>query len=185
MKNLSEVKESIIAAAEKHFSVLGFEKTTLDDISAENGKSKTSVYYHFKNKHDIFKAVIEKEFRELKDTLDPIVSVYRSSGSEMMRSYLRKRLESMASMGAYGWFAASRFANTDNLVSRAVNSARKSFDEWELSFFSGSALEGVPGQIFAETLSNILRALEHQYFTSRDKAAVRKTYEGLIEMVIR
>lgn len=195
MKNLSEVRESIIEAAEKHFSTLGFEKTTLDDITGENGKSKTSIYYHFKNKHEIFKSVIEKEFSKVRADLQKVIdSTSGQNHTECMRAYLHTRLESLQEQGAYRRFASSRFAYGDNLVSRAVAEAREPFDKWEKEYMEmtirkGLAEGSIPGtispEVFASTLINILKALEVQFFSSNGKEDVVSTYKGMIDLIVR
>ncbi|MDO5443545.1 MAG: TetR/AcrR family transcriptional regulator [Bacteroidia bacterium] len=194
MKNLEEVRNSIIEAAEKHFSILGFEKTTLDDITGENGRSKTSIYYHFKNKHEIFKSVIEKEFNEVRAELQKIIDDKERGRVEGMREYLRTRLETLQKQGAYKRFASSRFAYGENPVSKVVNDARKSFDMWERQYLELSITNGIeegsiPGsispQVFSNTLINVLKALEVQFFSSNDKEEVENTYKGMIELMVR
>ena len=144
MKNIAEVRNNIIEAAEKHFSLLGFEKTTLDDITGENGKCKTSVYYHFKNKHEIFKSVIEKEFNSVREELQRVIDNEGQNRIEGMRNYLRTRLESIQQQGAYKRFASSRFAFGENHVSRVVSDARKAFDNWEKNYLESTISEGLP-----------------------------------------
>lgn len=47
-------------AALKQFSVLGYTKTTMDDIAESIGMKKASLYYYYENKEAIFKNVIEE-----------------------------------------------------------------------------------------------------------------------------
>lgn len=194
MKNIDEVRSDIIAAAEKHFSLLGFEKTTLDDITGENGRTKTSIYYHFKNKHEIFKSVIEKEFNAVRADLQKAMDEESGNHIEIMRKYLHARLESIKNQGAYRRFASSRFALGDNQVSRTVGDARSSFDEWEMKTLSLSISNGIAAgiipdtisaDVFSKTLVNILKALEVQFFNSNDKEEVEQTYKGMIDLILR
>ena len=194
MKNIEAVRNDIITAAEKHFSLLGFEKTTLDDITGENGRTKTSIYYHFKNKHEIFKSVIEKEFDAVRADLQRTLDEESGNHIEKMRNYLRTRLESIKMQGAYRRFASSRFALGENPVSRAVGDARSAFDDWERETLSASIRNGiregvipvtVSAEVFSRTLLNILKALELQFFNSNDKEEVEQTYKGMIDMIIR
>ena len=194
MKNIEEVRNDIIAAAEKHFSLLGFEKTTLDDITGENGRTKTSIYYHFKNKHEIFKSVIEKEFESVRDRLQKVLEHSSDNHIESMKEYLRTRLESIKEQGAYRRFASSRFAMGDNPVSKVVNEARSTFDDWERMTLSASISNGIAAgvipdsispDVFSRTLINILKALEVQLFNSSDKSEVEQTYIGMIDLIIR
>lgn len=194
MKNISEVRNSIIEAAEKHFSVLGFEKTTLEDITGENGRTKTSIYYHFKNKHEIFKSVIEKEFEDVKTEILEALSASGPDRVSGMKAYLRTRLDSLQRQGAFKRFASSRFAFGDNPVSRAVAEARSSFDHWEKSYLESSVNKGleegsIPGSVspeaFSTTLVNILKALEIQFFSSEDRTEMENTYKGMIDLIVR
>lgn len=194
MKKIQDVRNDIIAAAEKHFSLLGFEKTTLDDITREKGRTKTSIYYHFKNKHEIFKSVIEKEFNAVRADLQPVFENESSGPIELMRNYLRTRLESIKAQGAYIRFASSRFALGENIVSKTIGEARSAFDKWEREALSMSVGKGIAAgvipdsisaDVFAGTLINILKALEIQLFNSKDKEEVEQTYKGMIDLIIR
>lgn len=194
MKNIQEVRDSMIASAEKHFSLLGFEKTTLDDITGENGKSKTSIYYHFKNKHEIFKSVMEKEFEDVKSDLMAAIDHSGASRMDDMKAYLRTRLDSLQKQGAFRRYASSKFAFGENPVSKVVNDARKAFDIWEKQYLESNIKKGldegsiprtISPEMFSTTLINILKALEIQFFSSKDKTGMENTYKGMIDLIVR
>ena len=54
-------KEQVLQAAGEVFARFGFDKTTLDDIGKRAGLNKASLYYYFKNKEEIFIAVVLAE----------------------------------------------------------------------------------------------------------------------------
>jgi AcrR family transcriptional regulator len=54
-------KEQVLQAASEVFARFGFDKTTLDDIGRRAGLNKASLYYYFKNKEEIFIAVVLAE----------------------------------------------------------------------------------------------------------------------------
>jgi AcrR family transcriptional regulator len=54
-------KESILQGAADCFTKFGYEKTTLDDIGKSASLNKASIYYYFKNKEEIFSAVVLQE----------------------------------------------------------------------------------------------------------------------------
>ncbi|WP_372715063.1 TetR/AcrR family transcriptional regulator [Ilyobacter sp.] len=73
------VKASIIKKAIEIFSTKGFHSTNMQDIADELGFSKGPIYYHFKNKYELYKTItdycINNEKSKLKkifDTEDPI-----------------------------------------------------------------------------------------------------------------
>lgn len=50
--------KNLIAIARIHFSEYGYEKTSLEDIAIEANVTRGAVYHHFKNKKNLFKAVL-------------------------------------------------------------------------------------------------------------------------------
>ena len=59
------VRFEIIEAARKLFQQYGLFKTTMEDIAKELNKGKSTLYYYYKNKDEIFEAVISREIRDL------------------------------------------------------------------------------------------------------------------------
>ena len=53
-------RERILDAALKLFSAKGFHDTKLDEIVAEGGISKGSIYFHFPNKEKLFIALVDQ-----------------------------------------------------------------------------------------------------------------------------
>ena len=61
-----ETRQSqIIVAATRCFQRKGYENTTIDDIKAEYGRSKGSIYWYYSSKKDILIAVFEHMISEL------------------------------------------------------------------------------------------------------------------------
>lgn len=68
-----EEKElTIIRAAEHIFNKFGYRKATVKDIGAEVGMNKASLYHYFKNKEDIFIAVMFYEFTQFRTQIATI-----------------------------------------------------------------------------------------------------------------
>lgn len=58
------MREEILKAAAERFARYGFRKTTLEDIARDINKVKSSVYYYFAGKEEIFRGVIENELEK-------------------------------------------------------------------------------------------------------------------------
>ena len=58
MVKSSTKKELIVSAARKLFLEAGYGATSMDSIAAEAGVSKRTVYSHFKNKENLFAAIM-------------------------------------------------------------------------------------------------------------------------------
>jgi len=56
-----KIKSSIVEAARGLFQQYGLYKTTMGDIARSIGKGKSSLYYYYATKEDLFEAVVLKE----------------------------------------------------------------------------------------------------------------------------
>jgi TetR/AcrR family transcriptional regulator of autoinduction and epiphytic fitness len=52
-------RELILASAERHFARAGFTGASVQEIVADTGFSKPTLYYHFQSKEGLFKALLE------------------------------------------------------------------------------------------------------------------------------
>ncbi|SFE16048.1 TetR/AcrR family transcriptional regulator [Thermophagus xiamenensis] len=67
------VRNLILRSARDLFAQYGYRKTTMEDIAVALRKGKSSLYYYFKNKEEIFQAVIELESEILENRLWEVV----------------------------------------------------------------------------------------------------------------
>jgi len=78
------VRDEILRAAMGLFRTYGLDKTTMEDIAEAAGKGKSTLYYYFKTKEDVFYAVASKEresaFREIEKAVNAC-----KNASERMR----------------------------------------------------------------------------------------------------
>ncbi|GAA3900604.1 efflux system transcriptional repressor NalD [Halomonas cibimaris] len=66
-------REALLDAAEDMFMAHGVARTSLDQIARHAGMTRGAVYWHFKNKADLFHAMLQRvrlPFEELVDKLD-------------------------------------------------------------------------------------------------------------------
>ncbi len=68
-----ERRKQIIQAAVACFARKGYHLTTMDDIVAESGLSKGSLYWHFKNKKDLFVTIMSWYFDRMAAELVPAI----------------------------------------------------------------------------------------------------------------
>ena len=66
VKEAAERRNEILDVAERLFCTNGYDNTSTNDILAEIGIARGTLYYHFKNKEDILDAMIDR-------TLDGII----------------------------------------------------------------------------------------------------------------
>ncbi len=63
-------KELIIEHSRKSFSQKGYELTCLESVAKECGITKPAIYYHFKDKATLYKAVVCPEFTALAQKIE-------------------------------------------------------------------------------------------------------------------
>lgn len=95
-----EMRSTIIEAAKELFAKFGYKKTTMEDIAIALRKGKSSLYYYFKNKEEIFQAVIESEEEALFSKLKEVANSKMES-REKLSSYVITRMEALLSLDNY------------------------------------------------------------------------------------
>jgi TetR/AcrR family transcriptional regulator len=54
-----QTRTAILAAAEHHFAERGFEAARLEDIASDVGIRRAAIFYHFRDKQDLYAAVLQ------------------------------------------------------------------------------------------------------------------------------
>lgn len=73
-----ETETRIVAAAERIFLQAGFSRISMDDLAADLGMSKKTLYAHFSSKDALVQAMLERRVAVIEESLKTIVG---SSGS--------------------------------------------------------------------------------------------------------
>ena len=93
-------RENILKIAQDIFSKYGYKKTTLDDIANAVRKGKSSLYYYFKSKEDLFQAVIMKEVEVLARELDKVVN-RNTDPVDKLRDYLLTKITTFRNLANF------------------------------------------------------------------------------------
>jgi AcrR family transcriptional regulator len=88
------VVREIIDTARTLFKQTGFKKTTMGDIARSLGRAKSSLYYYYPSKEDIFEAVLHAEMDELTNQIHQAIRSATSS-KEKLIIYCRCRLNKL------------------------------------------------------------------------------------------
>jgi TetR/AcrR family transcriptional regulator len=57
-----QTRTEILAAAERHFAERGFEAARLEDIAADVGIRRAAIFYYFRDKEELYAAVLDEVF---------------------------------------------------------------------------------------------------------------------------
>ncbi len=94
------MRSTIIKAAKELFAKFGYKKTTMEDIAIALRKGKSSLYYYFKNKEEIFQAVVESEEEVLFSKLNEIVQSSVEPRAKFT-DYVMTRMETILKLDNY------------------------------------------------------------------------------------
>ena len=93
-------RENILKIAREIFSKYGYKKTTLDDIANAVRKGKSSLYYYFKSKEDLFQAVIMKEVEILARELEIVIN-RNTDPVDKLRDYILTKLTTFRNLANF------------------------------------------------------------------------------------
>jgi AcrR family transcriptional regulator len=158
-----EVREQLVRAARQVFARFGYKKTSLDDISREARKGKSTIYYYFKSKDDIFKAVIDTEAEIRAKTIDDQISAIDDPQLKL-KTYISVRMLTLKNVGNYD--EAIKNDLLDNLY--FVNSFRNNHFDAEINLVKDLLLEGIEKGVYtiqnpeltAKTIVTLLHGFE-------------------------
>lgn len=143
MDGKDEIREQIVDAARLVFRRYGFKKTTMDDIAASINKGKSSLYYYYPSKEQVFQAVVEKEATLIRQQLaDAIKNL--NEPSEKLRKYIEVRMTKMGQM--VNFYDAIKNELLTHL--EFIDKIRKKYDEHEISAIAEILNDGIKKQQF-------------------------------------
>jgi AcrR family transcriptional regulator len=97
------MREDILKKATEMFLTLGYKSVTMDDIAAEIGISKKTIYQHFANKNELVEASAMTLFESISAGIDDICAMGNNAIEEIfiIRNYLSKNLNNESASPFY------------------------------------------------------------------------------------
>ena len=128
--SITKTRQKLIEVARELFAHKGLEATTMNDIAAASGRGRRTLYTYFKNKEEIYYAVIEEELEHLSEKLDEVTAMLVEPEEKiftMIYTHLSIIRDIVARNGS---LRAEFFRNIWK-----VEQVRKNFDEDEIELF--------------------------------------------------
>lgn len=89
---VSKTRDKLIEVARQLFAYKGVENTTMNDIAAASDKGRRTIYTYFKNKREIYNAVLERQSNAMLERLQSIVES-DITPIEKLQTYLSNRFD--------------------------------------------------------------------------------------------
>jgi Transcriptional regulator len=82
------LRNEIISTAQKLFQQYGLQKTTMEDIARTMGKGKSTLYYYYKSKEEIFDAVLRAEMNDVYNVSKAAVQSVQTAAEKLKIFFL-------------------------------------------------------------------------------------------------
>jgi AcrR family transcriptional regulator len=167
---VTKTRDVLVDVARQLFARLGFDNTTMNDIALASKKGRRTIYTYFKNKDDIFGAVIESEMDKLQKVLTDIATKDLPADEKLI-TLIYTRLDAVkTTVFRNGTLRALFFRDIWR-----VEKARKKFDREEIRILKNILDDGTHAGVFnvedtemtALIIHHALKGLEVPYIRGK------------------
>ena len=186
MVNKEKVREKIINTAGHIFSRYGFRKTTIEEIANALKMGKSSIYYYFKSKEEIFEAVVLHEANILRNELTTTIKAVESP-IDKMRNYVFVRMKAFEKLSNY--YNAIFDKNLDHF--NFIENIRAKYDREELAILRLILYHGARKKVFnilnseytALAIQTTLKGLEVPLFWKKKEVNIQNRLDAILDVL--
>jgi len=161
------IKEEVITTAQRLFQRYGFSKTTMEDIAKAMGRGKSTLYYYYKSKDDIFKDVIIHETNEV---MNAVLDACEKKGTaqEKLFNYISTLLNTIRTKVSLYEVMKKEFMEEGSACMHqpSLNEALLKFDKKQKTLLKSILLFGVQNKEFSERISDDLDLIAEVVYVS-------------------
>ncbi|NNE66310.1 MAG: TetR/AcrR family transcriptional regulator [Pyrinomonadaceae bacterium] len=145
-----EIRDAILDATDKLLARFGYQKMTIDDLAAEVGIGKGSIYLHFKSKEEIALSHVDRIIDRLCDRLEMIASSDKSPDKKIRLMTLERV--------SFRFDSVQHYSESINELLSSLRSKllahRREHHEREASIFESVIKEGQKQGVFEKGRSS-------------------------------
>jgi len=186
MIDKEECKKTIIDKAGQIFSRYGFKKTTMDEIAKALKMGKSSIYYYYESKEDIFEAVVLNEANILRSELTTAIKSVESP-IDKMRDYVFVRMKSFEKLSNYYNAIFDKNLNHFDFI----EGVREKYDREELAILRLIIYDGARKKVFnvvnseytAMVVQTTLKGLEVPLFWKKKEENIEERLNAILDVL--
>jgi AcrR family transcriptional regulator len=186
MINKEEFKKKIIITAGQIFSRYGFKKTTMDEVARALKMGKSSIYYYFESKEEIFEAVVLYEANVLRNELTTAIKSVESPIGKMEK-YVFVRMKAFEKLSNY--YNAIFDKNLDHF--EFIEKIREKYDREETAILRLLLYDGVRKKVFsvgnseytALAIQTTLKGLEVPLFWQKKEVNIDQRLRAILDVL--
>jgi len=122
-------KEMIVQQARALFIEKGFQDVSMRSIAKQVGCTHGALYYHFKNKVELFDAIVKVDFSRLNDLLEDTAQGAEEDLVKLNNVFLRFIEFGLNNQSQYEFMFVARYAEVDSLSQEAAYVSYQKFAE--------------------------------------------------------
>ncbi len=181
-----EIKNRILVEARKSFLHYGYAKSSMNDIAAASGKKKSTLYYYFPGKEELFEAVIAEEYAKLFEKIQQKLET-EEDAEKNLKDYIHIRLEMLGEIVQLIRFESGILIEEHPILEKY----RKKSDKAELVLIQKILLKGKEKGIFdignieknSKAIHEIIKAIEIPYFLQAFNENMDEKLEVLLNIL--
>ncbi|QED46728.1 TetR/AcrR family transcriptional regulator [Cytobacillus dafuensis] len=144
-------KDAIIDVARDLFVTEGYRSTSMRKIAQTLKCSHGAIYYHFKNKAELFYEIVEADFKRLDQELDDVMADMASSNDEKIYAILYGFIRFGLTHQKH--YEVMFLIRDEELQCKVEDKPNKSYDKFAQTIASLSAKELSPNEIWSLFIS--------------------------------
>ena len=181
------LKQEITEVARKIFNTLGFKKASMNDIAKSVSKKKSSIYYYFKSKEEIFSAVVLQEAKVFRSTIMQAVAK-ETNPQNKLKAFVLTRMQIIDKLDNFNKALQDRKLMHLEFVVRL----KKLYDAEEVRLFRNILKEGVKSGFFqindidlaATAIITSMRGMENTFHNYKNDKKIDEKIDGIIYTIM-
>ncbi len=176
----------IIETGRDVFKKYGYKKATMNDIAFAAGKAKSSIYYYFKSKDEVYNAVVFSEAQKYRDTVLEKINRIRNP-EQQLKEYILIRLQT-----------DKIYSNFYNAINKSIKNSpflirlKNIYDNEEFRIFSNILQNGIESGYFeiydikyaAVGIVTAMRGIESTLLHRYENAKVEEIIDNVLRIIL-
>lgn len=172
---VTKTRDKLIEVARQLFAHKGMENTTMNDIANASEKGRRTIYTYFRNKREIYNAVVERDSEQLVSRLREIAYM-PVEPVEKLRRYLTTRFDIVSETVHRPDYSFRSLLRGDF---RRIDRIRRLAVDKEQALFTRIINEGVESGVFDPGQAMLLPPVETIVFQGVDYTHVRNNFNEI------
>ncbi|MBN1327252.1 MAG: TetR/AcrR family transcriptional regulator [Candidatus Cloacimonetes bacterium] len=169
---MDEKKVRIITAAKELIATYGFKKTTMDEIAVKARMGKSTLYYYFKNKEDIFAEIVGIDSDLFRNKLSDSIANAATPKDKIMQ-YVRTRMLHLKELSNFYKTLTNEYLDHYFFIEQV----REDFYNFENNILSDLINQGIRQKIFTpcevdvvvRMIAIAIKGLEYPLFIQKEQ----------------